>query len=291
MIVQRVEVNMGDYIEFLKSIEFFETLDANELRMLNQACHLESYGSGQVVIAEGDIKGKFYIIYSGSINIFKGYHGKNQSPLADLVQGDMFGELSFIDDQPRSATAVTRENTRLLSIEKNDFLKLLSESGAVSFSVMKWITATIRKFNMRFIGTMQQRNMELERTNSRLKTEIRIRKEKENQLNAYQNELEEKVASRTKELREANEKLQHEVMFRRRTETEKEKAILKLENALYKIKTLSGLFPVCIKCKKIRDDTGYWQELEHYLQRYTDAEFRQSICTECAMTYYPKFYE
>jgi CRP-like cAMP-binding protein len=282
---------MSDYIEFLKSIEFFKPLDGDDLKLLNQACKLETYDKGQVVIAEGDIKEKFYIIFKGSVNIYKGYYGKDRSLLANLMTGEMFGELSFIDDQPRSATAVTSENTKLLSIRKDDFLKLLSKSAAISFAIMKWIAATIRKFNKHFVGTIQQRNIVLEQTNRQLKEEVRIRKEKEKELSVYQDKLEEQVSSRTKELRESNEKLQREITFRRQTEAEKEKAIINLENALYKIKTLSGLFPVCIKCKKIRDDTGYWQQLEQYLQRYTDAEFRDSICTECAMKYYPKFYE
>ena len=95
---------MRSYTNFLKSIKYFETLDENELRVLNKSCQLESYDGGQVVIAEGDIKEKFYIILEGSVNIFKGYYEKDQSFLAGLIQGDMFGELSFVDDNPRSAT-------------------------------------------------------------------------------------------------------------------------------------------------------------------------------------------
>lgn len=56
-----------------------------------------------------------------------------------------------------------------------------------------------------------------------------------------------------------------------------------LEAALQQIKTLHGLFPICASCKKIRDDTGYWHQVESYISRHTEAEFSHSICPECRM--------
>jgi len=54
-----------------------------------------------------------------------------------------------------------------------------------------------------------------------------------------------------------------------------------LEGALAKIKTLSGLIPICASCKKIRDDNGYWQQLEQYLTEHSEADFTHGLCTEC----------
>jgi HAMP domain-containing protein len=53
------------------------------------------------------------------------------------------------------------------------------------------------------------------------------------------------------------------------------------------IKTLSGLLPICASCKKIRDDKGYWKQIEGYIMAHSDAEFSHSICPECAAKYYP----
>ena len=64
-----------------------------------------------------------------------------------------------------------------------------------------------------------------------------------------------------------------------------------LREALSKIKTLSGLLPICASCKKIRDDKGYWSQIEAYVSRHTDAEFSHSICPDCAKRLYPDFYE
>jgi len=60
-----------------------------------------------------------------------------------------------------------------------------------------------------------------------------------------------------------------------------------LEKALSEIKTLSGILPICSHCKKIRDDTGYWNQIEAYVRDHSDAEFSHGICQECAEKYYP----
>lgn len=54
-----------------------------------------------------------------------------------------------------------------------------------------------------------------------------------------------------------------------------------------KIKQLSGLLPICMHCKKIRDDKGYWNQIETYIRDHSQAEFSHSICRECAEKYHP----
>lgn len=68
---------------------------------------------------------------------------------------------------------------------------------------------------------------------------------------------------------------------RRRAEQEKVGAIQQLEHALHEIKTLRGLIPICAWCKKIRNDTGSWEQLEAYLRDHTEARFSHGICPEC----------
>ncbi|SMC78149.1 Response regulator receiver domain-containing protein [Desulfocicer vacuolatum DSM 3385] len=62
-----------------------------------------------------------------------------------------------------------------------------------------------------------------------------------------------------------------------------------LKKALSKVKTLSGFLPICSHCKKIRDDKGYWNQIEAYIHNHSDAEFSHGICPECAQKYYPDF--
>ena len=62
-----------------------------------------------------------------------------------------------------------------------------------------------------------------------------------------------------------------------------------LEAALKEVKTLQGLLPICASCKKIRDDKGYWVQIENYISEHSKAQFSHGICTECAKKLYPDF--
>ena len=70
-------------------------------------------------------------------------------------------------------------------------------------------------------------------------------------------------------------------------EQQREKVILELNKALSDVKKLSGLLPICSHCKKIRDDKGYWTQIECYIHEHSEAEFSHGICLECAKKYYP----
>lgn len=72
-----------------------------------------------------------------------------------------------------------------------------------------------------------------------------------------------------------------------RTSTLKE-AKIELEIRINEVKQLSGLLPICAQCKKIRDDRGYWNNLESYLKEHSDVEFSHGICKECAESLYGK---
>ena len=77
---------------------------------------------------------------------------------------------------------------------------------------------------------------------------------------------------------------------RRQAEEEREKLIIELRDALSEVKTLSGLLPTCASCKKIRDDEGYWHDIQHYIAEHTDARFTHGLCLECAKKLYPDHY-
>ena len=74
---------------------------------------------------------------------------------------------------------------------------------------------------------------------------------------------------------------------RKKAEEQREQVIEELKLALAEVKTLSGLLPICSICKRIRDDKGYWSQIESYIQQHSEAEFSHSLCQECAAKYYP----
>jgi len=80
--------------------------------------------------------------------------------------------------------------------------------------------------------------------------------------------LEAQVQERTRDLTEANEKL---------------------KESLANIKTLTGLLPICAGCKKIRDDNGYWNQIESYMKAHSNVEFTHGLCPSCIKKYYPEY--
>ncbi|KPK01942.1 MAG: hypothetical protein AMK71_03925 [Nitrospira bacterium SG8_35_4] len=73
----------------------------------------------------------------------------------------------------------------------------------------------------------------------------------------------------------------------KKLEKEREKLIFDLTDALFKVKTLRGLLPICASCKKIRDDNGYWKQVDAYIREHSHADFTHGICPECAEREFP----
>ena len=99
------------------------------------------------------------------------------------------------------------------------------------------------------------------------------RRRAELQLLKHQMDLEKTIQQRTRQLDQTNAAL-----------VEKNKS---LEKALKEIKTLKGIVPICSYCKNIRDDKGYWEKVEVYVKRHSQADFSHSICPDCAKKYFP----
>jgi PAS domain-containing protein len=82
-----------------------------------------------------------------------------------------------------------------------------------------------------------------------------------------------------------------EITRRKRAEDELRRTIDDLGRALSEVKRLSGLLPICAHCKKVRDDKGYWSQVEEYLEAHSEATFSHGICPECLRMLYPQFAE
>lgn len=80
-----------------------------------------------------------------------------------------------------------------------------------------------------------------------------------------------------------------DVTERKKMEDERNRLVVELQDALAKVKTLSGLLPVCSSCKKIRNEEGDWERIEVYIRDRSEADFSHSICPECAKKMYPDF--
>lgn len=80
-----------------------------------------------------------------------------------------------------------------------------------------------------------------------------------------------------------------DISERKRAESEREKLIAQLQQALAEVKTLSGLLPICASCKRVRNDQGYWQQIETYISEHSQAQFSHGLCPECLARLYPEY--
>ena len=76
-----------------------------------------------------------------------------------------------------------------------------------------------------------------------------------------------------------------DITARRMAEEARDKILLDHMEALTKVKKLAGMLPICASCKKIRNDEGYWEQIEAYIRDHSEAEFTHGICPECEAKY------
>jgi len=79
----------------------------------------------------------------------------------------------------------------------------------------------------------------------------------------------------------------HYAIHRKQEQQEREQLISQLQDALAQVRQLHGLLPICASCKKIREDSGYWRQIEEYIRDHSEAQFTHGICPECSQIYFP----
>jgi len=79
-------------------------------------------------------------------------------------------------------------------------------------------------------------------------------------------------------------------LYKHRMEQERQKLVGDLQEALARVKLLSGLLPICAGCKNIRDEEGYWHQVEAFIRDHSEADFSHSVCPRCARTLYPDYF-
>lgn len=106
------------------------------------------------------------------------------------------------------------------------------------------------------------------------------------ELSRHRRDLEQLVEEKAQEIIKKNHQLTKEVEAKTRIETEREKLITKLQEALANVKTLSKMLPICSSCKSIRDDQGYWNEITEYIEKHSATMFSHSLCPSCSRELY-----
>jgi len=101
----------------------------------------------------------------------------------------------------------------------------------------------------------------------------------------YTSEIEQRINKQA----QTNQQLINEINERTTAEAERNKTILNLQKALDEVRTLRGILPICSFCKKVRDDKGYWEQVDIYLQNHSQADISHGVCPDCIKKHYPEF--
>jgi hypothetical protein len=109
-------------------------------------------------------------------------------------------------------------------------------------------------------------------------------KEMQKEVDYYKKIAQEAGHKRLLEMYQMNQLIEE----KKNAEMEREKVIKDLKTALDEVKILQGFLPICASCKNVRDDKGYWSQVEQYLQKHSEITFSHSICPECMEKLYEK---
>ena len=133
---------MIEKVLILKSLDLFKDTPENILADLAPLMHQKEYEEGSIIFNEGETGDSMYIIYQGNIRIHK-----EKTTLAILKEREVFGELSLLDADTRSATATTNTDCILFKIDQEPFYELLDERPEVAKGFIKILCQRLRAMN------------------------------------------------------------------------------------------------------------------------------------------------
>lgn len=128
----------------LQNVPLFNDLDDAETEQLAGLCRTRAVSRGNVIFYEDDPGTSCYIIVKGKVKIVVNADDGREHILGVLQDGDFFGEMSLIDGQPRSASAVAVEDVQMVTIQRDEFLKLLRSNPEISLKLLVTLSQRLR---------------------------------------------------------------------------------------------------------------------------------------------------
>jgi CRP-like cAMP-binding protein len=132
-------------VSFLRSVSLFSELQDSDLKKIGSILATKSLNRNVTVLIEEDTGSTMFIILKGSIKITRISEEGREVILSILNEGDFFGEMSILDDAPRSANAVTLEKSQLLVIHRKDFFQMLSDYPQITINMLKEFAHRLRR--------------------------------------------------------------------------------------------------------------------------------------------------
>lgn len=130
---------------FLKRVPLFSGLTDSQIERLAAGSVRRSFPKGRTIVAEGETSQSLYVLLSGRAKVQRSDTEGKEVILAVLGPGECFGEMSLIDDAPRSASVITIESCDFMSINKESFKSMLVSSPEISMRIMKGLVKRLRE--------------------------------------------------------------------------------------------------------------------------------------------------
>lgn len=141
---------MSNNIDILRKVDFLQSLDELTLEKISELFKEKVYTKGSILFEEGEIGDIFYVVKKGKVSLTKRIKS-TEGELSFFGPYEYFGELALIDEEPRSATAITFDDSVMLSINKKDFLQVCKENPEVLLSIVKTMSSRLRATNEMYI--------------------------------------------------------------------------------------------------------------------------------------------
>jgi len=138
-----------DILEVLTSVEIFRDLDHEQLAVVASRCRRDKYNRRQTIFNYEDFSADVYFIKTGRVGITMFSEGGKEISFRQLKAGDMFGEITAIDQLSRSASAVSLSNLELFRLSESDFLEIMHKMPDVGLRVMQRLTFLVRALSER----------------------------------------------------------------------------------------------------------------------------------------------
>ena len=132
-------------IEFLATVPLFKSLDGAELARFAELVREKSYPKGSVILFEDDPGDSLFLVRDGRVKVVLVAEDGREVILGLLGVGEHFGELSLIDDQPRSAHVIAMEESTLLVLRRDDFRRRVEASPQVAWSLLAELSRRLRR--------------------------------------------------------------------------------------------------------------------------------------------------
>lgn len=171
------------------------------------------YKKGDIIFRQGDPGNVMYLIVEGEVLLTVDYRGGKPITLASLKKGDSLGEMSLLENMPRSATATAVKDTKLVSFTKDQLLDYVSNEKGFAWTLLTKLSGRIREQNRRLTETV---SAELQSVSEQLSESMKIMEEKIAEVASFANEIEEneqKLVARIKEVEEITNEVNRILAF------------------------------------------------------------------------------